>query len=174
MGKKKTTTKADYVKLRHMAYEMVVEQGKTQKEAAASLGISEGTMSEWAMDGNWRALRKTRQSSASTARENITRMISLLSEKRLRLEEDIAQAIDDGDQERELDLRNQAQQISLEMAYQNKSLSELNKEKQVTLGVFVDVFDEIFSALRSYDQDLFDRTIAFQTTYLRRKSNELG
>lgn len=174
MGTKKNTTKADYVKLRRTAYELIVEKGKTQKEAAATLGITEATMSDWAVEGNWRELRKTRQSAASTAKENITRMISLLSEKRLKIEEEINYAVDTMNADLEISLRNEAAQVSLEMAYQNKALSELNKEKDVTLGVFVDVFDEIFSAMRSYDPELFEKTINFQTTCLRRKSNELG
>ena len=60
------------------------------------------------------------------------------------------------------------------MAYQNKALADLNKDKEVTLGIFVDVFDEIFSALRQQEPALFEKTIPFQTAYLRRKSNELG
>lgn len=171
MGKK---NKADYVKLRRAAYELVVEQGKNQKEAAALTGVSEKTLSEWAVEGDWRELRRGRQSSASTARENITRMISLLSERRLVLEEQIYDAQQEGSKETEMLLRGAAAQLSQEMACQNKALAELNKDKQVTLGVFVDVFDEIFAAMRTHDPKLFERTIDFQTTFLRRKSNELG
>lgn len=188
MGKKKrkqaiktsgtnTVQKPDYTKLRHTAYEYVVEKGKTQKEVAALLGITEKTISEWANDGkedNWRELRKTRQSAASTARENIQRLISLLSEKRLNIEYAINEAIDAGDTESEIRLRRDAGRISNDMAYQNKALTELNKEKGATLGIYVDVFDDIFSSLRSYNFDLFEQTIEFQTVHLRRKSSELG
>ena len=175
MGKKKQPEeKPDYIKLRRTAYEYVVEQGKTQKETAIILGLPEKTMSEWAREGGWRELRKTRQSAASTARENIQRIISLLSDKRLNLEYQINEAIDAGDTDLELRLRKDAGRISNDMAYQNKALGELNKEKGATLGMYVDVFDEIFRALKSYSPELFDNTIEFQTLHLRRKSNELG
>ena len=167
MNRKRNSTKADYTKLRRAAYELIVEQGKTQKEAAAALGVTEATISSWAMEGDWRGLRKSRQSATSTARENIIRIISLLSEKRLELEAEISEAADTGDTKRELELRAEASSISLDLA-------DLNKDKEVTLGIFVDVFDEIFSALRQQEPALFEKTIPFQTAYLRRKSNELG
>ncbi|WP_221413157.1 phage terminase small subunit-related protein, partial [Dysgonomonas sp. 521] len=166
--------KPDYTKLRHTAYQLVVEQGKTQKEAAFILDVSEKSMSEWSIEGNWRDQRKMRQSSANIARENIQRIISLLSDKRLKLEYEINEARDAGDIDLELRLRKEANQASNEMAYNNKALAELNKEKGVTLGQYVDVFDDIFSAMRAYNYELFEKTIEFQTIHLRRKSNELG
>lgn len=168
------TTKPDYDRLRQMGYQYVVEQGKTQKEAAAILGVAENTMSEWAIEENWRGLRKARQSSANTARDNIQSLISLLSDKRLNLEYKINEAKDAGDTDSEIRLRKEAAQVSNEMAYHNRALIELNKEKGITLGQYVDTFDDIFSSLRTYSPDLFEQTIEFQTMHLRRKSNELG
>lgn len=174
MAKKQVDKTTDYIKLRRTAYELVVEQGKTQKDAALILGVSEKAMSEWAIEGGWRELRKTRQSAASTARENIQRIISLLSEKRLNLEIQIADASSSENRDLEIQLRKQANTISNDMAYQNKALSELNKEKGATLGQYVDIFDEVFSALRDYSPEIFEATIEFQTMHLRMKSNELG
>jgi transposase len=167
-------SKPNYDKLKLMAYQYVVEQGKTQKEAAAILAVTEKTMSDWAVDGNWRELRKARQSAISTARENIQSLISLLSEKRLNLEYKINEAKDGSDKDLEIRLRKEAAQVSNEMAYHNRALTELNKDKGITLGQYVDTFDDIFSALRTYNIDLFEETIEFQTLHLRRKSNELG
>lgn len=133
-------------------------------------------MSEWSKEGGWRELRKTRQSAASTVRENIQRIISLLSDKRLNIEYQLNEAIDAGDTDLEIRLRKDAARISNDMAYQNKTLGELNKEKEkgITLGMYVDLFDEIFFALEAYNPDLFEQTIEFQTLHLRRKSNELS
>jgi transposase len=165
--------KPDYIKLRRTAYEYIVEQGKTQKETATLLAVTEKTISEWAREGGWRELRKTRQSAASTARENIQRLISLLSEKRLNLELEINAAVDAADSDIEIRLRKEANAISADMAWQRKNLEGLDKENK-SLGQHVDIFDEIFSALRAYNPELFEQTIDFQTMYLRRKSNELG
>jgi len=178
MGKKPIKNnpeeRPDYDRLKQMAYQYVVEQGKTQKEAARILGVAENTVSEWAIEGDWRGLRKTRQSSANTARDNIQNLISLLSDKRLNLEYKINDAKDADDKDLEIRLRKEAAQVSNEMAYHNKALGELNKDKGITLGQYVDTFDDIFSSLRGYNPELFEQTIEFQTMHLRRKSNELG
>lgn len=171
---KKKHTKPDYEKLKAMAYQYVVQQGKTQREVAELLGVSENTLSEWARIGDWRGQRKNRQSAASTARMNIQSIISLLSDKRLKVEYAINEAIDRADKETELRLRKEANQLSADITWQRKNLEGVDKENKMTLGVYVDVFDDIFSALRAFDAELFDKTIDFQTLHLRKKSNELG
>lgn len=171
---KKRQSKPDYEKLQSMAYQYVVQQGKTQKEASEILGVSEQSMSDWAREGGWRALRKMRQSAVSTARQNIQSIISLISDKRLKIEYQINDAIDAGDKDRELRLRKEANQLSADITWQRKNLEGVDKENKITLGIYVDVFDSIFSDLRAYNADFFDQTIQFQTLHLRKKSNELG
>lgn len=168
--------KTDYIKLRRAAWEYIVEKGKTQKETASILGVSEKTMSDWSSEGspNWREQRKTRQSAASTARENIQRIISILSEKRLNIELQINAAVDMNDKDSELRLRKEANQLSADMSWQRKNLEGVDKDNNITLGLYVDIFDDIFTALRTHDSDLFEKTIEFQTAHLRRKSIELG
>jgi hypothetical protein len=170
---KKAGKKPDYIKIRHAAYEYVVVQGKSQKEVAALLGISEKTMSGWAAKGKWLELRKSRQSSVSISGENLRQLIGLLSERRLSIEHRINDAIAAGQADEVIALRKEASGLSAEMAFQNKALSNINRE-DIALGVYVDVLDDIFTALRAYDPDLFEKTIEFQTLHLRRKSNELG
>ena len=172
MVKKKD--KEEYLKFRRSACELIVEQGKTQKEAARLLGVTEKTISGWASEGGWRELRKIRQSSANTARDNILRIIRILSEKRINLESEINSAIDTDNKELELQLRSEANSLSVEMSKQRKNLESMEKENKLTLGQYVDVFDEIFSDLRKTNLTLFEQTIDFQTLHLRKKSNELG
>lgn len=164
----------DYEKFRQSAYELVVIQGHTQKEAAELLGISAVSMSEWAREGNWRQLRKGRQSSASTSAENLKQIISLLAERRLVIESQITEAIRDDDKELELELRKQATALSDEMSKHNKTLITTQKESRVTLGVYIDVMDDIFSTMRSDNEALWEQTIEFQQTLIRKKTNELG
>ena len=172
---KQPKERPDYINWRRDAYKIIVEQGKTQKKAAQLLGVSEKTMSEWANDGkedNWRDLRKMRQSAASTARENIHNIINLLSEKRLNLEYRINEAADEGNKDLELRLRKEANQLSADITWQRKNLEGLDKDNKISLGAYMDVFDDIFSAMRTYNPDLFEQTIDFQTAHLRRKRNE--
>ncbi len=167
-------TQADYGKLRQSAYEFVVIQGYTQKDTADILGVSEVTMSGWATEGNWKDLRRGRQSTAATSTDNLKQIISLLSERRLTLETLITDAIAVGDKETELDLRKQALALSDEISKHNKTLLTIQKESRVTLGVYIDVMDDIFNCLRIENEKLWEQTIDFQTYLIRKKTTELG
>ena len=58
--------KPNYKQLKKQAFELVVLQGKTQKEVACALQITEKTMSEWAKQGNWREQRKATEMEEQT------------------------------------------------------------------------------------------------------------
>ncbi len=181
----KKQSKKDYEKLKRTAYELVVVQDYTQAEAAETLNVSEKTMSDWAKEGSWRNLRKARQSAVSTANNNLKNIISLLSEQRLRLENEIHEAQDADDKARELELRKQAHLISDDLSKINKTLKENDKSKGITLGLFIDVMEDIFNILRFSDLkikcpncgteiDLYSETIEFQAMLIQKKTIELG
>jgi hypothetical protein len=160
-------------------------QDYTQTEAAGMLGVSEKTLSDWARAGGWRELRKARQSAVSTANHNLKNIISLLSEQRLRIEQEIHEVQVAGDKELELKLRKEANVISDDLSKINKTLRENDKSKGVTLGLFVDIMDDIFNNLRLSDlkircskcgteTDLYSETLEFQSMLIQRKTIELG
>jgi transcriptional regulator with XRE-family HTH domain len=181
----KTGKKKEYEKLKRTAYEYVVVQDYTQAETAEMLGISQKTLSEWARTGNWRELRKSRQSAASTANNNLKNIISLLSEQRLRIEQEIRDAQAAGDKDEELKLRKEASVISDDISKINKSLKDNEKSNGVTLGLIIDVMDDIFNNLRAFDLkircpkcgteiDLYGEMIEFQSMYIQKKTIEIG
>ncbi len=174
MSKRETRKKNDYNKLKRAAYQLIVVEGKTQRQAAEILGVSEQSMSDWAKDGDWRNMRKARQSAESTTIENIRQIIAIASSKRLQLEDEINEAVKTGDKEKELELRRKANSYSDEISKQNATLKNMDKVNGITLGVYIDVMDDIFNCLREHDEDLFEKTIDFQTLHARRKINELG
>ena len=163
----------EYDKIRRSAYEMVVVHGLTQK-ATEILGVSEVSMSDWAREGKWREEREARQTCTATDADNTRKIISLLSKKRYDLEVEIGDADKTGDIEQQINLRKQARSISDEISKHNKTLISLDKENKATLGIYIDVMDDIFSALRAYDDDMFTKTIDFQALHIRRKTSELG
>jgi hypothetical protein len=55
----------------------------------------------------------------------------------------------------------------------NKTLMTISA-KNYTLGVFIDVMDEIFNALRSYDESLWAKTVDFQGILIRKKTIDIG
>lgn len=173
-AKPKLIKKIDYTKLKQSAYEFIVVQGHTQKDTAEKLGVSEVTLSNWARDGGWRDLRKSRQSTATTSTENLKKIISLLSERRLVIEEQITAAMIEGDNDTQLELRKQAGALSDEISKYNKTLLTIKKDTRLTLGIFIDVMDSIFETMRQENEALWEQTIDFQQYLIRRKSNELG
>ncbi|MCT4590506.1 MAG: hypothetical protein N4A71_21950 [Carboxylicivirga sp.] len=171
--RRKQLSKAVYEKLKRTAYEYVVVQGMSQKETAALLDITEATLSKWAKEENWKDQRKDRQQCISTDADNLKKLLRVMSQQRLELEEQILDAQKIGDTKEEVRLRKEARALSDEMAKQNKTLLSLDKTNY-TLGVFIDVMDEIFNSLRVYDEDLWEKTVHFQSTLIRKKTIEIG
>jgi len=172
--RKKQLTRKEYEKLRHTAYEYIVVHGLDQKEVARMLDLTEQTISKWSKDGKWREERTSRQQCHSTDTANTKQILRLMSEQRLKIEMKIRDAEKTGDKDEELKLRKEARALSDEMSKHNKTLLNLEKENRITLGVYIDVFDDIFTSLRNYDEDLWGKTIDFQTIQIRKKTNELG
>lgn len=166
-------SRQEYDKLKRTAYEYVVEQGYDQKQTALLLKLTEATISKWSTEGNWREDRKARQQCESTDTENIRKLIRIMSQQRLEIEEQILDAQRAGDAKEEIRLRQEARRISDDMSKQNKTLLTLDKSNY-TLGTYIDVMDDIFNSLRQYNEELWAKTIDFQSTLVRRKTNELG
>jgi transposase len=166
--------KKEYEKLKRAAYEYVVIQDYTQGETAEVLGISEKTLSDWARTGGWRELRKARQSAVSTANNNLKNIISLLSEQRLKIEQEIHGAQSTGDKDLELELRKKANIISDDLCKLNKTLKDNDKSNGITLGIYIDIMDDIFNNLRIFNQELYDQTLEFQSMLIQKKTIELG
>lgn len=169
-------SRKDYEKLRRTAYDYVVVHGYDQKVVAEMLHVTEATVSKWATtgtDGKWKDLREGRQQCMSTDSDNVRQLLRVMSKQRLELEEHILDAQKSGDTKEEIRLRQEARALSDEMSKQNKTLLTLDKSNY-TLGTFIDIMDEIFNNLRQFDEALWENTIEFQSTLIRRKTNELG
>jgi len=171
--RRKQLPRKEYAKLKHTAREYVVVQGLDQKDVAQMLKLSEPTLSKWSQEGKWKEEREARQQCHSTDADNTKKLLSLLAKQRLNLESQIQEAVNADDLEEETRLRKQASSLSDEMSKINKTLLSLDK-KNYTLGVFIDIMDEIFNALRVYDESLWEKTIDFQSTLIRRKTTEIG
>ena len=166
--------KAELDKLKFSAYQLVVVQGKTQKEAAETVGVSEVTMSDWSKEGDWRNQRLSRQQDHRTEVENIKQIMRLTSDRRLEIESDIAAAQKTEDKKLEAELRAEANRLSDSISKWGKALRELDKNNRYTLGELINMIDDMFTDMRQYDPELFERTIPFQQYYIRKKTNELG
>ena len=172
--KRKQKSKIDYTKIKRAAYELVVIQGASQKEASTNLGVSEKTMSEWAKDEGWRNLREARQQDYRTDVDNLKHVIRLISKRRIDIETEIQEAQKRGDEESEIILRKQSASLGDEISKYGKTLRGIEKDNKYTLGEFINAMDDIFTELRKYDEDIFNKSIPFQQLLIRKKTQELG
>ena len=165
---------AEYQKLKFTAYEYVVVQGKTQKETAELLGLTEQTISDWSRTDGWKEQREGRQQSSRTEAENIRQIIRLNSERRLEIEGEISTAVKVTDKKLEAELRSEANRLSDNSAKWAKTLREMEKNNKYSLGELINMMDDLFTDMRQHDPELFEKTISFQQYYIRKKTQELG
>lgn len=166
---------ADTGKLRNAAKVMFIEQGKSQKEISQTLGVSETTLSKWAnskVGGTWKDLRDAKINSYKNRVEDIKRVISNLTERRLQITEDLKNAKDD--KMLTVFLNREAVGIGDEVSKWTKALEKMDKENSISLATYIEVMEDIFRQLNLYDGKLYAKTLDFQQEHLLNVAEKLG
>lgn len=162
-------------------------QGKRYKEISQLVGVTEKTLSRWVATGNWKTIRDAKLNTGKTKTDNIKQILSDIADETLDLNNTIDSIIKTGtditigkgdkkvvvtkrDQLKEL--RKQRNQLADEAAKWNKALESLDAENKVSFATYIAVFDEIFKALRDFDQKLYMKTLNFQEEHLQTKANQ--
>lgn len=167
MGKSKDTERLN-------AHNMFVKQGKTAKEISIILKVQEKTVGSWINKGGWKAEREAEHNTSPKRIENIKRVIGNLTEQRLELEEDSKKAERNNDTAKKRALDAQAAALALEVAYWNKALANLDKTTRISLEIYLEVMDSVFSDMKRYDNDLYLASIDFQRQHVETISLKLG
>ncbi|MEG1464815.1 MAG: hypothetical protein RSC11_07955 [Mucinivorans sp.] len=102
--------------------------------------------------------------------DNLRQVISEMADQRIALARDMNQAIERGDHVQVADLRKQMASLDDGVAKWNKSLENAKKMASVPLHTYLDVMEQVFNALREFDEGLFLRTIDFQAHHVERIS----
>ncbi len=165
-------------KERKTAYILYVKQGKTAKEVASLVGVSEKTISGkdgWVNKYGWKAARNAKITSYENRIDNIHQLIDDFAENRLKLQKELTEiALKGGNKERTAEIRQDLARIDSGVANWNKTLEQVDKENRISLGTYINVMDRIFKALRAFDIEIYMQTIAFQEHHIVEKSIELG
>lgn len=159
---------------RQQAFFYYVEKGKSAKETAAIVGITEKTMSDWVTKSGWKTQREARAMSAESRAENIKQLIDHLAGQRMELGESLAAAIAVGDVGVEAAIRRQMAAIDDGAAKWNKSLDNIKKNSNIRLAVYYEVMEQIFNALRLFDEGLYLKTIDFQEAHVHEVSVKMN
>lgn len=153
---------------------LFVEQGKSRKDIAHLLGLTEKTVGIWVDKFGWVKERSARTASPVKRSENIKEIITTLSEERIELQEQVKEAEMKADNDTIAQVRGQMSKIDDAVAKWNKALISIDKENEITLSTYLNVMEKIFNAMRLHDPRLFMSTIDFQEQHLHKITLELG
>lgn len=127
---------------RKLAQLLFIEQGKTAKEIAAQLGVNEHTVGDWVNKGNWKVLRAAHVNAPHRLVANIQEVINTLTERRLELEKR-----DGLSDEEKAAVAQEKVTIADEVSKWNKALENARDESMVSLGVYINVCEDVFKQL---------------------------
>ncbi|MDR3133889.1 MAG: DUF1804 family protein [Prevotellaceae bacterium] len=154
-------------KERSIARTYFTELGKTCKEIAALIGVSEQTLSTWRAKEGWDDIRSARMSRVSVRTDNIRQIINGLAEQRIELDEDLKKAEATGNAEETAKILQKIAGVDDGVSKWNKTLESLTKEDKLSISDHLTVMERIFDALRQFDEKIYLSTIDFQEYYLQ-------
>ena len=154
---------------RAMAKELFMK-GKSNKSIAKLVNVGEKTITSWDQKYGWKKQREAKLSSHKTQIENVRELLGTLITERLTIQDDIEVAKQNGDTEKESELRKKVNGIANEVAHYNKTLAALDKENKVPLTVYIQVMEEIFKDLQRKHPKIYTQTLDFQDEHINRIS----
>jgi predicted transcriptional regulator len=157
-------------KERRTARILYVEQGKSGKEIAELLSITEKTVSDWVNKFGWKKARTAAVSSKENRIDNLMLIVDQLAADRLELSAKLKQA---QDEEAIKTLRSQIADTDSAISKWAKQIESVNKEGSITLGTYLSVMKSIFTAMQRYSPELYFKTIDFQDQHINEQSSIL-
>jgi transposase len=150
-----------------------VELGKTSKEISVLTGISEQTLSRWRNRYNWDDLRTARLCKTSIRTDNIRQIINNMADERIRLTNDLKSAEAKSVLKEITEIRERIAAIDDGISKWNKTFENVIKDNKIHITDHVSIFEKIFNALRSYNENLYLSTIDFQENYMQNLMNDV-
>lgn len=139
---------------RKLARIMYVEQGKTAKEIAERLNVSENTVGKWIADGGWKEQRTAHLSQPDQLVNSLKELLNSLAEKRIEMNKN-----SNVEPKEKVALSDEISKIS-------KALEAAQKETRIPLSTYLKVMDSIFQALQRKHPKLYLQLIDFQDDHI--------
>jgi len=163
-------------KERLQAHTLYNETSKSQKEIAEIVGVTEKTVSRWAIDGGWENERNARLMSNDSikrngkmAMDNNFQILLELQEKR-RME--MAKPQPDKIAIRDID--KEILGYTHAIAQAKNSVEEILSQSKITLILYLQVMDDIFNALKLEEPKIHAQTLDFQERHIQYIAKKLG
>lgn len=161
-------------KEKEQAKTLFIELGKSQKEIAATLGVSENTISKWATRENWKAARTARMTSTENMLLNGKMAIANLSDIMLDLQKQRAEFVRAGDKPSIAATDASILGIADAIAKTGSNINKFEKNNAISLVTYFNVMDSIFKALQNENPKLHAQTLDFQERHVQEVAKILG
>lgn len=155
---------------RRAAFDLYVKQGKTAKDTAELVGVTESTLGKWVDKYNWKEARTAKQATNNKLEDDIKRLMQLQVEKRLEIQEQLEDCSDDEEE----GLLKRAAVIGDEISKLNKTIETISKGNKITLSTYLEVMNRIFNALQTREPKLFMELLEFQQQHIQEIAKEIG
>ena len=158
-----------------LAYIYYVEKYKTAKETAVLSNVSEKTVNDWVSKHKWKELRESQLNSSKNQINQIKELISVLTQRRLKIETQISQA--ESAKGKNVDnseyiaaLHEQCIRIGDDVSKWNKTLQNMDESNRISLGLYLEIMDDIFTTMQKTNPELHAKTLDFQTELVQTAS----
>ena len=141
-----------------------IKQGKTAKEIANLLSLTEKTVSTWVNGSkpSWKELRNAQLVELDFLANDFKELINDLVEKRLELSKDSKANPKD------------KYKLTMEIKMLRTEYNSIVKKDGVTLDKYLGVMDQIFSAMQIEHPELFVKLLDFQEKHLNEVAKKLS
>lgn len=154
---------------RKLAAVMYIEQGKTAKEIAAKLSLSENTLGKWVADGNWKERRTAKITAGDSLIRSYRTLLQTLVDKRQLLETEPAKRPGEDEEqrlERAAERDRDKVRLSDEISKINKALDNAEKENKIPLSTYIKVMESIFDSMQKDCPKIYLQLLDFQEAHI--------
>lgn len=152
-------------KEKEIAQTFYIEQCLTAKEISKKINVSEKTIGSWVEKGNWRELRLSKQTTPDVLISKYNELLTILLDKRLKLEKDKENKIIDGD--------DNMRSVIDEMSKVSAMIERLQVDGKASLRTHIHCLEKFMASLHQNNAKLFMLLIDFQKEYLTLLAEEL-
>ena len=151
-------------KEKRLARILYVDQGKTAKEVASIIEVTEKTIGTWVDRFGWKAIRQAKANSPDMMIVGIKELLKNLAEERLSLDSDSS-----------LDEKTRAKRkatLADEASKWTKALEAAQNENLIPLGTYLRVMDSVFDAIRDTHPKIYLQLVEFQEQHIHKISSQ--
>lgn len=151
-------------KEKQLARVLYIDQGKTAKEVARIVEVTEKTVGTWVEAENWKVIRDAKANSPDMMILNIKDLLKSLAEERMTIDSDT-----------KLDEQAKSKRkahIADEVSKWTKALDSAQNERQIPLATYLRVMESVFDAIRDEQPKLYLQLVDFQEKHIHKVASQ--